>query len=63
MNSDGSKLINLRLTHSASELSGFACTSSLTMNEKLHLNTMRLCGFVSDIVSERGTSFSLENTN
>ena len=25
---------NYRLTHSASELSGFTCTSSLTMNEK-----------------------------
>ena len=30
------KLDNYRLTHSASELSGFACTSSLTMNEKFH---------------------------
>ena len=25
---------NYRLTHSASELYGFTCTSSLTMNEK-----------------------------
>ena len=25
-----------RLTHSASELSGYTCTSSLTMNEKFH---------------------------
>ena len=25
---------NYRLTHSASELSGFTCSSSLTMNEK-----------------------------
>ena len=25
---------NYRLTHSASELSGFTCTSSLTMTEK-----------------------------
>ena len=28
------KPINYRLTYSASELSGFTCTSSLTMNEK-----------------------------
>ena len=27
--------INYRLTHSASELSGFTCTSSLTVNEKI----------------------------
>ena len=27
-------LFKYRLTHSASELSGFTCTSSLTMNEK-----------------------------
>ena len=33
---------NYRLTHSASELSGFTCTSSLTMNEKFHYRT-RLC--------------------
>ena len=26
--------VTYRLTHSASELSGFTCTSSLTMNEK-----------------------------
>ena len=29
----------LRLTHSASELLGFTCTSSLTMNEKFHHRT------------------------
>ena len=28
-----------RLTHSASELSGFTCTSSLTMNEKFQYRT------------------------
>ena len=27
-------VVNYRLTHSGSELSGFTCTSSLTMNEK-----------------------------
>ena len=31
--------INYRLTHSASELSGFTCTSSLTMNEKFQYRT------------------------
>ena len=31
--------INYRLTHSASELSGFTCTSSLTMNEKFQYGT------------------------
>ena len=30
---------NYRLTHSASELSGFTCTSSLTMNEKFQYHT------------------------
>ena len=30
---------NYRLTHSASELSGFTCTSSLTMNEKIQYRT------------------------
>ena len=30
-----------RLTHSASELSGFTCTSSLTMNEKFQYRTRR----------------------
>ena len=30
---------NYRLTHSASELSGFTCTSSLTMNEKFQYRT------------------------
>ena len=34
------KLANIyRLTHSASELSGFTCTSSLTMNEKFQYRT------------------------
>ena len=28
-----------RLTHSASDLSGFTCTSSLTMNEKIQYRT------------------------
>ena len=28
-----------RLTHSANELSGFTCTSSLTMNEKIQYRT------------------------
>ena len=31
--------INYKLTHSASELSGFTCTSSLTMNEKIQYRT------------------------
>ena len=30
---------NYRLTHSASELSGFTCTSSLVMNEKFQYRT------------------------
>ena len=30
-----------RLTHSASELSGFTCTSSLTINEKVQYRTRR----------------------
>ena len=33
---------NYRLTHSASELSGFTCTSSLTMNEKFQYYMRRL---------------------
>ena len=32
-------LYNYRLTHSASELSEFTCTSSLTMNEKFQYRT------------------------
>ena len=32
-------LYNYRLTHSASELSGFTCTSSLTRNEKFQYRT------------------------
>ena len=32
-------VIIYRLTHSASELSGFTCTSSLTMNEKFQYRT------------------------
>ena len=32
-------LVNYRLTHSASELLGFTCTSSLTMNEKFQYRT------------------------
>ena len=31
--------MNYRLTHSASELSGFTCTSSLTMKEKFQYRT------------------------
>ena len=38
---------NYRLTHSASELSGFTCTSSLTMNEKFQYEKFEF------IVSER----------
>ena len=33
---------NYRLTHSASEISGFTCTSSLTMNEKLQYSIENL---------------------
>ena len=33
------KLFIYRLTHSASALSGFTCTSSLTMNEKFQYRT------------------------
>ena len=36
------KLDIYRLTHSASALSGFTCTSSLTMNEKFQYRT-RVC--------------------
>ena len=36
---DAPLLANYRLTHSASELSGFTCTSSLTMNEKFQYRT------------------------
>ena len=32
-------VMNYRLTHSASELSGFTCTSSLTMNEIFQYST------------------------
>ena len=32
-------LVNYRLTHSASELSGFTCTSSPTINEKFQYRT------------------------
>ena len=35
----GSEWNIYRLTHSASELSGFTCTSSLTMNEKFQYRT------------------------
>ena len=41
-------MVIYRLTHSASELSGFTCTSSLTMNEK-NFNTENF----EFIVSER----------
>ena len=33
--------VNYRLMHSASELLGFTCTSSLTMNEKFQYRTRR----------------------
>ena len=45
-----------RLMHSASELSGFTCTSSLTMNEKFQYRTRRPCAVLKNfefIVSER----------
>ena len=45
-----------RLTHSASELSGFTCTSSLTMNEKFSIpHEAASCGIENFefIVSER----------
>ena len=40
-NKSDNKWVNYRLTHSASELSGFTCTSSLTMNEKFQYRTRR----------------------
>ena len=48
--------INYRLTHSASELSGFTCTSSLTMNEKFQYRTRPPSAVLKNfefIVSER----------
>ena len=45
-----------RLTHSASELSGFTCASSLTMNEKFQYRTRRPRAVLKNfefIVSER----------
>ena len=45
-----------RLMHSASELSGFTCTSSLTMNEKFQYRTRPLSAVLKNfefIVSER----------
>ena len=47
---------NYRLTHSASELSGFTCTSSLTMNEKFQYRTRPPSAVLKNfefIVSER----------
>ena len=48
---------NYRLTHSASELSGFTCTRSLTMNEKFEYRKIEAaeCGIENFefIVSER----------
>ena len=47
---------NYRLTHSASELSGFTCTSSLTMNEKFQYRTKPPSAVLKNfefIVSER----------
>ena len=51
-----SKQIIYRLTHSASELSGFTCTSSLTMNEKFQYRTRPPSAVLKNfkfIVSER----------
>ena len=46
---------NYRLTHSASELSGYTCTSSLTMNKKFQYRGFAECGIENFefIVSER----------
>ena len=47
---------NYRLTHSASELSGFTCSSSLTMNKKFQYRTRRPSVVLKNfefIVSER----------
>ena len=47
---------NYRLTHSASELPGFTCTSSLTMNEKFQYRTRPPSAVLENfefIVSER----------
>ena len=47
---------NYRLTHSASELPGFTCTSSLTMNEKFQYCTRPPSAVLENfefIVSER----------
>ena len=49
-------LFNYRLTHSASELSGFTCTSSLTINEKFQYRTRLPSAVLKNfefIVSER----------
>ena len=50
-------MINIyRLTHSATELSGFTCTSSLTMNEKFQYRKRPLSAVLKIfefIVSER----------
>ena len=49
-------LYTYRLTHSASELSGFTCTSSLTMNEKFQYCTRPPSAVLKNfefIVSER----------
>ena len=51
-----SKQIIYRLTHSASELSGFTCTSSLTMDEKFQYRTRPPSAVLKNfkfIVSER----------
>ena len=48
--------VNYRLTHSASELSGFTCTSSMTMNSKFSIpHSAASCGIENFefIVSER----------
>ena len=55
---------NYRLTHSASELSGFTCTSSLTMNEKFQYRTRPPSGgsqeFTHNLCSKR-TIYSVTN--
>ena len=48
--------VTYRLTHSASELSGFTCTSTLTMNEKFQYRTRPPSAVLKNfefIVSER----------
>jgi len=47
------KACNYRLTHSVSELSGFTCTTSLTMNDNFNpAQGIAECGIENFIVSE-----------